>query len=236
EPLFYQRLWQQLEANGSWRGEMWNRRKDGSIFPVWQQISVINDDHGITNYVSIFSDISELKAVEEQLSHLAHHDELTGLHNRLYFKAQVEQSVQSAKRNQHMMALLFLDLDGFKQINDNFGHDVGDQLLKTIAQRLKNCVREEDTVARMGGDEFIIILNQIRGGEDATLVAQNILEAVMRPVSVNNHILTPSTSIGISLYPNDAESVKGLQNAADHAMYAAKEDGKNGYRLFSASR
>ncbi len=234
DQAFYESLWRHLESEGSWRGEIWNQRKDGSTLPVWQQISVIRDNSGkITNYTSIFSDIRELKAVEQQLAHLAHHDELTGLPNRLYFKAQVEQSLQSARRNQHMMALLFLDLDNFKLINDSFGHDVGDQLLKEIAHRLKNSIREEDTVARMGGDEFIIILNQIRDYDDASLVARNIVNEVTRPIHLPQHTLSPSTSIGISIYPNDAESVIGLQKAADHAMYSAKEHGKNTFKFFT---
>jgi diguanylate cyclase (GGDEF)-like protein/PAS domain S-box-containing protein len=231
---FYKSLWHHLEQKDRWRGEMWNRRKDGSIIPVWQQIAVIHNASGaVSNYVSIFSDISELKAVEHQLAHLAHHDELTGLPNRLYFKAHVEQSMQSARRNQHMMALLYLDLDGFKQINDTFGHDVGDQLLKVIASRLKGCVREEDTVARMGGDEFIIILNKINSRDDASLVAGNIVREVNRPLQLTKHTLSPTTSIGISIYPSDAESVSGLQKAADHAMYLAKARGKNSYKFFA---
>ncbi|MCW8918466.1 MAG: diguanylate cyclase [Gammaproteobacteria bacterium] len=231
---FYQSLWRHLEEEDRWRGEMWNRRKDGSHFPVWQHISVVRDGHGrLINYVSIFSDISELKTVEQQLSHLAHHDELTGLPNRLYYKIQLEKSLQSARRNQHKMALLFLDLDGFKQINDSFGHEAGDQLLREVATRLKNCVREEDMVARMGGDEFIILLAQIKNPDDAALVARNILAEVTRPLQLPQHTLTPSTSIGISLYPDDGESVPGLQKAADHAMYTVKGAGKNGYKFFT---
>ncbi len=230
---FYDKLWQHLEVDESWRGEMWNRRKDGSLFPVWQQITVIKDNDGrVSHYASIFSDISELKAVEQQLAHLAHHDELTGLPNRLYFKAQVEKSLQQAKRNQHMMALLFLDLDGFKQINDSFGHDTGDILLKEVAQRLTGCVREEDTVARMGGDEFIIILNQISHRDDASMVANNVVAAVTRPLQLAQHSLSPTASIGISIYPHDAQSITGLQKAADHAMYMAKQQGKNTYTFF----
>ena len=234
DSAFYQNLWHHLESKGSWRGEMWNQRKDDTIFPVWQQISSIKGDNNhVTNYISVFSDISELKAAEQQLAHLAHHDELTGLPNRLYFKAQVEQSLQSARRNQHRMALLFLDLDGFKQINDSFGHDVGDQLLREIATRLKNAIREEDTVARMGGDEFIIILNRITDRNDASLVARHIVNEVMRPMQLPQQTLSPSTSVGISIYPEDAESVMGLQKAADHAMYTAKEQGKNTYKFFA---
>jgi diguanylate cyclase (GGDEF)-like protein len=131
-----------------------------------------------------------------------------------------------------MMALLFLDLDGFKQINDSFGHDVGDRLLKEVAQRLKTCIREEDTVARMGGDEFIIILNHIKSDDDASLVADNVIKAVNRPVALSQYSITPTASIGISVYPDDAESLTGLQKAADHAMYRAKDRGKNTYKFF----
>ena len=233
DAAFYEKLWRQLDTKDSWRGEMWNRRKDGSLFPVWQQISVIRGEDGrVTNYTSIFSDISELKAIEQQLAHLAHHDELTGLPNRLYFRAQVDQSLQQARRHGHHMALLFLDLDGFKQINDSFGHDVGDLLLKEIAKRLSDSLREEDMVARMGGDEFIIILNQINHQDDAALVAANIVTALARPVELTHHTLTPFCSIGIGIYPDDGESVIGLQKAADHAMYQAKEAGKNTYKFF----
>ncbi len=231
---FYESLWGHLEKQGSWRGEMWNRRKDGTVFPVWQQITTVKgENNSVSNYISIFSDISELKAVEQQLAHLAHHDELTDLPNRLYFKAQVEKSLQSARRNQHRMALLFLDLDGFKQVNDSFGHDIGDQLLKEIARRLKNAIREEDMVARMGGDEFIIILNQINNSDDASLVAGNIVNEIARPMQLAQHTLIPSTSIGISIYPDHAESIIGLQKAADHAMYTAKAQGKNTYKFFT---
>ncbi len=231
---FYDRLWHRLEVDGNWRGEMWNRRKDGTLFPVWQQIAVIRDKLGkVENYVSIFSDISEFKVVEQQLAHIAHHDELTGLPNRLYFKIQIEKCLQQAKRNQHRMALLFLDLDGFKQINDNFGHDVGDQLLKEVARRLQTAVREEDTVARMGGDEFIIILNQISNHEDAALVADNIMKDITRPIVLPQQTLNPSTSIGIGVYPDNGESVDELQKAADNAMYLAKEAGKNTYKFFT---
>jgi len=231
---FYESLWRHLQERGRWRGEMWNRHKDGTLFPVWQQISVIREPDGkVNNYVSIFSDISELKAVEQQLAHLAHHDELTGLPNRLHFKAQIEKSLHSARRNGHQLALLFLDLDGFKLINDNYGHDIGDQLLIEIARRLKQCVREEDTVARMGGDEFIIILQQIRGQQDAALVADNVVAAITRPVQLAQHLITPTTSIGISIYPHDATTTIGLQKAADNAMYRAKEGGKNRYKFFA---
>lgn len=234
DEAFYHSLWQHLEQEGHWRGEMWNQRKDGRLLPVWQQISVVRDRKGkVSNYVSIFSDISELKAIEQQLAHLAHHDELTGLPNRLYFRAQVEKSLHQAKRNRHKMALLFLDLDGFKEINDSFGHDVGDQLLKVVAGRLKASVREEDTVARMGGDEFIIILNQINSHDDAALVASNIVSAVTHPIELPQHTLCPTTSVGIGIYPDDGESVMGLHKAADHAMYKAKEAGKNTYKFFA---
>ena len=231
---FYDGLWQQINTEGGWRGEMWNRRKNGEVFPVWQQITRTTDDSGrLTNYVSTFSDISELKEVEHQLAHLAHHDELTGLPNRLYFKDQLEKALHAAKRHHYTMALLYLDLDGFKQINDRYGHDAGDKLLKEVAQRIKQGIREEDTIARLGGDEFIILLQQIHHPGDAALVAAHIVDAVGLPVELEGQSVTPSTSIGISIYPNDAESAAGLQKAADRAMYQAKEQGKNSYKFFA---
>ncbi len=229
---FYMEMWQQLAEEGHWRGEMWNRRKDGSPIPVWQQISVLKDQEGkISNYVSTFSDISELKEAEQQLARLANHDELTGLPNRLFFKGQIEKSLQSAKRHQHRVALLYLDLDEFKPINDTYGHEAGDLVLRQVAERLQHCVREEDTVARVGGDEFVIILEQVHGPDDASLVAKHLISTVTQPLQLPETVLQPATSIGIAIYPDDAESVSELQKAADRAMYRAKQEGKNRYEF-----
>src|SRR6476620_3616649 len=158
-------MWRALETSGQWEGEIWNKRKNGEIYPAWQNISVVKDEQQRPiNYVSIFSDISVIKQAEERMSRLAHHDALTDLPNRLLFTAHLHQALEREKRHGHKIALLLLDLDRFKLINDTLGHAVGDRLLQIVAQRLKCCVRAEDTVARLSGDEFIVILNEI---EDA---------------------------------------------------------------------
>jgi diguanylate cyclase (GGDEF)-like protein/PAS domain S-box-containing protein len=235
EEAFYTDLWQTLREQGKWRGEIWNRRKNGEVFPAWQSFSAIRNGSGqISNVVSILSDISQIKQAEERLTELAHHDALTGLPNRLLFTAHLDQALERAKRHRHRIALLFLDLDRFKIINDTLGHDSGDELLKTIATRLQQCVRAEDTVARLGGDEFTVILNDITHSEDAGLLAEKMLQAVVQPVSIGGREIVISTSIGISIYPEDAKDSEGLIKCADAAMYRAKEHGRNNYQFYMA--
>jgi diguanylate cyclase (GGDEF)-like protein/PAS domain S-box-containing protein len=234
DEAFYKTLWEAISSTGQWQGDIWNRRKNGEIFPVWQNISAVNDSKGnIKNYTSVFSDISSIKKYEEQLKHAAHHDALTGLANRVLFGAHLDHNLQKAKRNKKKFALLFLDLDGFKAVNDSMGHSAGDQLLQVIAQRLEQCVRDEDTAARFGGDEFSIILEGIKQPTDAEKVAAKIINAVSEPVVFGDRSVSVSTSIGISLYPDDAEDNEGLLHAADSAMFRAKSRGKNNYRLYS---
>ncbi len=232
---FYQTMWVTLKRDNQWRGEIWNRRKNGDIYPVSENINIVRDEKGrIANYVSVFTDISILKESEQRLIQHAYHDTLTGLPNRLRFMANLEQATESAKRNNHKVALLFLDLDGFKNVNDNFGHDIGDQLLITIAERLKSCVRSEDTVARLGGDEFTIILTKITKSEDAGLIADKIIDAIRKPIILNSHTINTSTSIGISIYPDDAVDEEELVKAADIAMYNSKVTGKDGFQFITA--
>lgn len=232
---FFKVMWGALKKNGQWRGEIWNRRKNGDIYPAWENINIVKDEQGrITNFVSIFSDISVLKESEERLAHLAHHDTLTNLPNRLRFIANLEQALVSAKRHKHKVALMFLDLDRFKYINDTLGHNVGDQLLKTIAGRLKSCVRDEDTVARLGGDEFTIVLAEVTHAEDAGLIADKIVKAVHKPVTASGETINTSASVGISIFPDDAVECEGMMKAADTAMYHAKAMGKNSFQFFTA--
>lgn len=232
---FYKTMWDTLKRDGQWRGEIWDRRKNGDVFPAWENINVVRDEQGrIINYVAIFSDISILKESEEQLAHQAHHDTLTGLPNRLRFIANLEQAIESAKRHNHKVALMFLDLDRFKHINDTFGHDVGDQLLKSIAERLKSCVRAEDTVARLGGDEFTVVLTEVAEAEDAGLIADKIVKTVRKPVTLGTHTIDTSTSVGISIFPDDAVDSEGMVKAADTAMYHAKAMGKNSFQFITA--
>jgi len=231
---FYTRLWRTLNRTRQWRGEIWNRRKNGEMYPAWQSISLVTDDSGrLSNYIAIFSDISALKASEQRLDHLAHHDALTGLPNRLLLDAKLDQILELAKRNRNKVALLFLDLDRFKLINDTMGHSHGDELLRTIAERLKGSVRAEDTVARLGGDEFVIVLAEIKRSGDAAVLAEKILKAVSTPVRLGGQEIVTSTSIGISLFPDDGDNHADLLKTADAAMYHAKESGRQNYRFYT---
>ncbi len=232
---FYQSIYTALAQSGQWQGEIWNRRKDGEIYPAWENISAVRDEHGLlTNYVAILADISAVKQTEARLVHLAHHDALTGLPNRLLFGLRLEHALERGKRHGTKVALLFLDLDRFKRINDTLGHAAGDRLLQSVATRLKECVREEDTVARQGGDEFTIILDEIGHDEDAALMAEKIIEAIARPYLIDGQEVVTSTSIGISIFPADAAEPAHLAKAADTAMYRAKERGRNTYRFYTA--
>jgi diguanylate cyclase (GGDEF)-like protein/PAS domain S-box-containing protein len=231
---FYEKLWNVIQNKGQWRGEIWNRRKSGEIYPAWENINAVKDNQGrIINYVSVFSDISSIKETEERLAHIAHHDALTGLPNRLLFSANLEQAMEHAHRHDHMLAVLFLDLDRFKVINDTLGHAQGDKLLQTVASRVKDCVRAEDTVARLGGDEFTVILYEITHAQDAANIAEKIIDMVSQTIVIDGHDLLISTSIGISLYPNDATNCNDLIKAADAAMYHAKERGRKNFQFYT---
>ncbi len=223
-----------LQRIGHWQSEVWNRHKNGDVYPAWENISVITDDAGmIVNHVNIFSDIRSVKETEERLKYIAHHDPLTGLPNRLLFQARLEQSLDGARRRKKQIALLFLDLDRFKYINDTLGHSYGDQLLIVIANRLKECVRAEDTVARLGGDEFTVVLNDIHHAEDAALLAQKLLESIIIPIVIDNKEVITSSSIGISIFPDDAQTAEDLIKTADASMYRAKDRGRHTYEFYT---
>lgn len=232
---FFEQMWATLGQSGHWQGEIWNQRKNGEIYPAWENIDIVKDDLGhITNYISVSSDISVIKQAEERLNHLAHHDALTGLPNRLFYRVSLEKSLEQAKRHQRRLALLFLDLDRFKAINDTLGHAAGDRLLQEISARLRHCVRGEDLVARLGGDEFTVILEEISHVEDAAHLAEKIIDAVIQPITLEDKEMVVSTSIGVSLYPDDADNAEDLSKAADAAMYLAKEQGRNTFRFYTA--
>ncbi|MDP1709215.1 MAG: diguanylate cyclase [Gammaproteobacteria bacterium] len=234
DEAFYKTMWASLARTGQWQGEIWNRRKNGEVYPEWENIVIIRDDAGsIINYVAIFSDISTLKHKEQRFYHLAHHDALTGLPNRLLFDDRLQQMLAQASRQSQMLAVLFIDLDDFKTINDTQGHAVGDQLLRIAAERLMGCVRSADTVARLGGDEFTALLTNIARRRDAELVAQKILEMLARAFVIGKQELFTTASIGIALYPADGVDAETLFHNADSAMYCAKQAGKNKYRLYS---
>ncbi len=236
DAAFYQRMWATILAGQVWSGELVNRRKDGSVYDEALTISPVTDVNGrIQHFVAIKQDISERKATEERVQHLAHHDQLTDLPNRALLSDRLAQAVAQARRDRGTLALMFLDLDQFKPVNDTLGHDVGDLLLKEVALRLQACVpRESDTVSRLGGDEFVILLAQMDKAADAVVVAGKILAALQRPFAIGSHEIGISASLGIAVYPQHGEDVNRLLKNADTAMYHAKKAGRNCYRFFRA--
>ncbi len=231
---FYAAMWGLIRESGRWQGEVWNRRKNGDIFPEWLNIAVVKDERGrITHYVGVFSDISAMKESESKLDHLAHHDPLTGLPNRLLLNARMEHSLARARRNNSQLAILFLDLDHFKNINDTLGHPIGDLLLQETAHRLTGCVREEDTVTRLGGDEFTLLLEDQRNSRYASDVAQKIIAALAERFVLQGHEVFVTCSIGISIFPSDGDNVTTLFKNADSALYRAKEQGRNNYQYYT---
>ncbi|MCP4043151.1 MAG: diguanylate cyclase, partial [Gammaproteobacteria bacterium] len=231
---FFQAMWASLMEAGEWRGEIWNRRKNGEAFPCWQSITAVKDESGnVMHYVSIISDITAIKEYQAQLEQLAHHDPLTKLPNRLLFNDRLEHALERAYREKHWIGVMFLDLDNFKPINDGLGHPVGDKVLKSVAERLTAKVREDDTVARIAGDEFAIILEEISDSQGVAQVAGKILSAFEAPFQIEGQELHVTITIGISLYPEDGKDVTTLIKNADSAMYRAKEKGKNRYCYYT---
>jgi diguanylate cyclase (GGDEF)-like protein/PAS domain S-box-containing protein len=232
----YIAMWQDIKNKGIWKGELWDRRKDGGIYPKLLTISVVrNHRGGIEFYIGSFADITEQKAAEDRIRHIAHHDNLTGLPNRLHLSVVLEQDLASARREQTGLALMFIDLDRFKLINDTLGHNIGDLLLIEAARRLQACVRESDIVARLGGDEFVVVLTGIEVALDAASVAHKILQTLGQPYTIEGNILHSTPSIGISSFPTDGSDAESLMKHADTAMYHAKEQGRNNVQFFSAA-
>ena len=235
EPEFYDRMWKDIAAKGSWEGEIWNRRKSGEAYPEWLSISAIRDEDGhLAHYVGVFHDITEMKRKEEQIRFQANHDALTGLPNRSLILDRLDMALARAKRQQAKVAVVYLDLDNFKIINDSLGHTVGDEVLVRVAERFTALVREGDTVARLGGDEFVFLLDNVSDEADSAHMALRILVAMERPLIVGGRELILSPSIGIALYPNDGQDPASLLKHADLAMYQAKQQGRNQYRLFTS--
>lgn len=231
---FYQDMWGSLHEVGQWKGEIWNRRKNGEFYTEGLVIDAIKNDLGqVTMYSGIFRDLTERKEYEDKIKHQAYHDGLTGLPNRVLFYEQINQSLELSKRYHHTMAVMYIDLDGFKQVNDNLGHNMGDLLLQAVAIRLKECVRQSDFVARMGGDEFTAILPELIKHQDAEIVAEKIQKALNLPFDLEGCEVNISTSIGVSIFPKDGEDVETLIKNADHAMYQAKTSSKNAYQFYS---
>ncbi|MGD9849476.1 MAG: diguanylate cyclase [Desulfuromonas sp.] len=233
---FYREMWETVQRGDEWRGEFHNQRKDGSFFWEMASISSIKDSSGvISHFVAVKDDITERKQLRDQLEQMAQFDTLTGLPNRRMLLDQLGQMVALSRRNNQRFALLFIDLDGFKHINDSYGHEAGDRVLKTVAARLAACIRISDIAGRMGGDEFTVILSTLTRYEDAGQVAEKVLEALHRPISLPNGAQDcVGSSIGISVFPDDAQDGDGLLASADDAMYDVKRSGKNGYRFYHA--
>ncbi len=233
-PEFYREMWRVLLETGCWQGEIMDRRKNGETYPKWLSIAVVRDELGeISNYIALFSDITERKASFDRIQHLAHYDALTHLPNRTLLNDHIDLAIAGAKRNRTHLAIVFLDLDRFKNVNDTQGHHVGDTLLQAVAMRLQECVRESDTVARLGGDEFVILLNSIHDEKDAALVASKVIELIGKPFELGDYRAEIGTSIGISIYPEHGTDKFTLLKHADAAMYQAKENGRNNFQIFS---
>lgn len=230
----YRIMWQTILEDGWWQGELWERSKDGSVHPTLMTISVVRDRaDDIEFYLANFVDISRLKESELRFAHLAHNDPLTGLPNRLHLLIFLEQSMLIAKRRSEQLAVMFLDLDRFKNVNDSLGHRVGDELLIQVAARLKSCIRDYDVLARLGGDEFVVILRGPDILPEAIVVAKKLNHDLGQPFLIGPNTLRTSTSIGIALYPDNAEHMDDLMKNADTSMYFAKSDGGNTFRFFS---
>ncbi|HEY8158089.1 MAG TPA: EAL domain-containing protein [Methylobacter sp.] len=232
---FYKRMWQSLLDEGGWKGEIWDRRKNGELCPMLLSINAVTDQRGqLTHYVAISTDISYQKQTEQELKQLAYYDVLTNLPNRSLFKERFEHEISLAQRSNKRIALFFLDLDHFKDVNDTMGHWAGDCLLQIIAARIQSCLRATDTVARMGGDEFTIILPGLSGITDATELARKLVEAVIKPVQIKDHIVFVGVSIGIAVFPDDGNDFYTLTKHADTAMYASKAKGRGMFHYFEA--
>ncbi|MFJ4145818.1 EAL domain-containing protein [Pseudomonas sp. NPDC089734] len=228
DSAFYAAMWHQLNAEGHWQGEICNRRKNGELYPGWLTISAVrNKDHLLTHFVAVFADISSLKHAQARLDYQAHHDPLTGLPNRTLFENRLQSALIHSEESGSLGAVLFIDLDRFKHINDSLGHPVGDLLLKGIAQRLKENLRDIDTVARLGGDEFIVLLPGLLQAGDAETIANKLLACFTAPFQAGEHEFFMSASIGSSLFPTDGTDVATLVKNADAAMYRSKAKGRN---------
>jgi diguanylate cyclase (GGDEF)-like protein/PAS domain S-box-containing protein len=234
---YYAAMWRSLTEEGHWYGELWNRRKDGSVFAEKLTISAVRDAAGRTqNYVALFTDITAMKEYQHQLEHMAHYDILTNLPNRVLLADRLQQGIAQSERRGDIVAVGYLDLDGFKEINDKYGHNVGDELLVAVATHVKAVLRKGDTLARIGGDEFVAVLPDLERPEDCHSMIGRLLAAANTPVAINDTSLQVSASIGVSLYPQDPSSPDLLVRHADQAMYSAKQAGRNCYRVFDVER
>ena len=230
---FYQAMWGQLLERGHWEGEIWDRRKDGSLYPKWMSITAVRQADQASSFVAISRDISRFKKAEQQLQRLAHYDSLTGLANRTLLNAHLEQAIHLAHRNAWQLAVVFIDLDHFKEINDSLGHSAGDRLLTAVAARLREQIRESDLIARLGGDEFVIVLSKISNTAPVAGVLEKIRLVLAQPFALESYELSVSASMGVSVYPADGNDRELLLRNADAAMYHAKDAGRDGWSFYS---
>jgi len=234
---FYQQFWQSLHDNGQWRGEICNRRKNGELLPEWLSITAIRDLKGqVEHYLAVFSDITHIKQYEMQLEKTAHFDSLTGVPNRILLVDRLKQAIANCNRENKLLAVCYLDLDGFKPINDEFGHQAGDQVLIECARRISREIRELDTVARVGGDEFVVLLQNFEHAHECSNTLDRLLRTIAEPYRIDNRLCEVSASIGVTLYPLDRMDSDILIRHADQAMYSAKQSGKNRYHFFDADQ
>lgn len=232
-PAFYKKMWRQLQKTGRWRGDIWNRRKNGEEYAERLNISTCyNEDGTVFRRIGLFFDITQDKEREQQIWRQANHDHLTGLPNRQLFQGRLQKAMQDADERNKAFALIFLDLDLFKDVNDTLGHNVGDQLLKEASKRLLSCVRDTDTVARIGGDEFTVIVSDVPNQAVVERICEEILVKIAKPYQLGENVVTVSASIGVTMYPEDASDAGEILKNADMAMYAAKECGRNQYCFF----
>ncbi|HQO28145.1 MAG TPA: EAL domain-containing protein, partial [Accumulibacter sp.] len=230
----YEEMWNKVHSHGVWAGQIWNRRKNGETYLEWLTISAVRDNYGhVVNYVGMFSDITAARASQQRIEYLATHDELTGLPNRTLFNDRLQLALARARRSQESIGVVFIDLDNFKVVNDTLGHDSGDQLLCQAAKRLLDCVRSEDTVARLGGDEFVVLLEST-DRQHASQTAERLLKTLSGSYRFDDDDCFISGSIGVSIFPDDAEDASALMRNADSAMYRAKDQGKNTFHFFTA--
>lgn len=236
DDAYFKEMWKSLSEHGNWTNEIWNRRKDGEIFAAIQTVSAIKDESGkLIRYVSLFSDITALKQQQQQLEKIAHYDALTGLPNRVLLSDRLQQAILRTRRQENILAVAFFDLDGFKAINDSYGHSIGDRLLVELAERSKLSLREGDSLARLGGDEFIAVLPSLNHSDESLPVLERLLSAISKPLNINNLELSVTASIGITFFPQEDDiDADQLIRQADQAMYVAKQSGKNRFHVFDA--
>lgn len=230
---FYINLWNELEKNGSWKGEIWNRKKNGEIYPEWLNLSIVKDSNGkVLNYVALFSDITKIKNSNEKIEYLAHHDPLTNLPNRLLLKARLNKSIEKCNDLKSRLAIFFIDIDNFKIINDTYGHTIGDKIINLVAKRLQKNIRKNDTLSRIGGDEFIIVIEDIIEQKNIEKIANKIINDFREPINLEEYLFETTISVGISIFPNNGLNAEDLIKQADTAMYSAKNAGRNQFQFY----